>query len=129
MIGTEVSDSGGLSPQRLLAQHLQLLQLHVPQLRQSDRRMPSWCAFGALQPGKEKVPLADVAVEVEGVALYAHRVILAAASPKWHQQLRRRGSGASWGFRGKMRPWASCRRLGRAMYMLCVCIYTCISYQ
>ena len=32
--------------------------------------MPSWCSFGALQPGREKPPLADVAVELQGTALY-----------------------------------------------------------
>eukprot|EP00438_Fugacium_kawagutii_P019643 Skav232816 [mRNA] locus=scaffold614:575923:583240:- [translate_table: standard] len=85
-----VADTGGLSPQKLLGQHLELMRLSRPVLSSGGAKMPSWCSFGALQPAATKPPFADVAVELEGKErIYAHRVIISAASQKWHQQLRR----------------------------------------
>eukprot|EP00435_Cladocopium_sp_Y103_P034528 s2108_g8.t3 len=86
-----VADSGGLSPQKLLGQHLELMRLHRPVLSTGGTKMPTWCSFSALQPAtaSAKPPFADVAVEIEGEErIYAHRVIISAASQKWHQQLR-----------------------------------------
>jgi len=91
-----VADSGGLSPQKLLGQHLELMRLHRPVLSTGGTKMPTWCSFSALQPAAgAKPPFADVAVEIEGVPerIYAHRVIISAASQKWHQQLRATNGG------------------------------------
>eukprot|EP00913_Durusdinium_trenchii_P016641 g15642.t1 len=86
-----VSDTGGFSPQRLLGQHLELMQLHRPELKVGGTKMPAWCTFGGLQPPAAgvKAPFVDVALEVgEDQRVYAHKVILAAGSQKWHQHLR-----------------------------------------
>ncbi|CAJ1405855.1 unnamed protein product [Effrenium voratum] len=94
-----VADSGGLTPRLLLGQHLALLQLQPPTLATGDTLMPSWCSFSALQPPSvgSKPPFADCALRCQEGALdlYAHRVILAAASSKWHDQLRVRPPGSN----------------------------------
>ncbi|OLQ07316.1 hypothetical protein AK812_SmicGene9323 [Symbiodinium microadriaticum] len=95
-----VADSVGYTPRKLLEQHLAQLHIQPPQLRAAfgDTRLPTWCTFGSLKPGRpgESRPFSDVCVEVEWkgtvTKLDAHRVILATGSPLWHQQLRERGT-------------------------------------
>lgn len=99
-------DKAGWSPLALLARHL--CKRHgapaPPAAPQMPARLERWdrpaetLLGGNARAAAAPVSFADVEVEVwddatqQRVRLQAHRVMLAAASPKWHDQLRRQGS-------------------------------------
>lgn len=99
-----MADCSGLTPRGLLEMHLAAKDIgnKLPQINlgaSTRSLMPPWCTYNAFQPpgAGATPPFSDVTIELQDVAteseaqgvahLHAHKVILAASSVVWHEEL------------------------------------------